>query len=68
MGKYKVEELNYTDTDLIIQALTHYLGASENRIGTYYLDLLRKLERNKRVLYDQGGEYSSDYQSMDDKF
>jgi hypothetical protein len=53
---YKVEELNYTDTDRLIEALTYYLGTREGKIGTYNLELLRKLERNKRILFDTPDE------------
>jgi hypothetical protein len=49
---YEVEPLNYTDTSRLIEAFTKYLGMKEGAIGTYNLELLRKLERNKRILYD----------------
>jgi hypothetical protein len=52
MKKYEVEPLNYTDISRLIEALTHHLGEKEGKIGTYNLELLRKLERNKRILYD----------------
>lgn len=53
MGKkYELEPLNYTDTSRLLDMFTEYLGAKEGKIGTYNLELLRKLERNKRVLYD----------------
>lgn len=54
--KYKIEELNYTDTSRLIEAFELYLGSKEGKIGTYNLGLLRKLERNKRVLYDTPDE------------
>jgi len=52
MKKYEVEPLNYTETDMLIEVLEAYLGAREGKVGTFKLALLRKLERNKRVLYD----------------
>jgi hypothetical protein len=51
--KYEVEPLNYTDTIRLIEAFTQHLGTREGKIGTYNLELLCKLERNKRVLYDE---------------
>jgi hypothetical protein len=54
--KYEVEPLNYTDTSRLLEAFTEYLGAKEGKIGTYNLELLRKLERNKRILYDEPRE------------
>ena len=59
MKKYEVEPLNYTDTSRLIEAFTQYLGAKEGKIGTYNLELLRKLERNKRILYDEPTESES---------
>jgi hypothetical protein len=56
MKKYDVEPLNYTDTVRLIEAFTKYLGTKEGKIGTYNLELLCKLERNKRVLYDEPTE------------
>lgn len=56
MKEYKVESLNYTDTVRLIDAFEKYLAAKEGAIGTYNLQLLRKLERNKRVLYDEPTE------------
>lgn len=56
MKRYEVEPLNYTDTSKLIEAFTHFLGKKEGKIGTYDLELLRKLERNKRVLYDEPTE------------
>jgi len=56
MKKYDVEPLNYTDTSLLIESFTKYLGTKEGKIGTYNLELLRKLERNKRILYDEPTE------------
>jgi len=56
MKKYEIEPLNYTDTSKLIEALTQYLGAKEGRLGTYNLELLCKLERNKRILYDEPTE------------
>lgn len=56
MKKYEVEALNYTDTSRLIEAFTQYLGAREGKIGTYNLELLCKLERNKRILYDMPTE------------
>lgn len=53
MKKYKAEPLNYTDTVYLIEALTEQLGQKEGKIGTYKLELLCKLERNKHILYDQ---------------
>lgn len=53
MKKYEIEPLNYTDTSRLIEAFTQYLGAKEGKIGTYNLELLRKLERSKRILYDE---------------
>jgi hypothetical protein len=49
----KLEELNYTDVCYLIEALEEQLGAKTSRVGTYRLALLRKLERNKRVLFDE---------------
>jgi hypothetical protein len=53
MKKYEVEPLNYTDVNRLIEAFTLYLGAKEGSVGTYNLELLCKLERNKRILYDE---------------
>jgi hypothetical protein len=60
--KYEVEPLNYTDISRLLEAFTHYLGTIEGKIGTYNLELLRKLERNKRVLYDVPEEHEGDCQ------
>lgn len=49
--KYEVEALNYTDTTILIDAMKDYIN-KEGRSGKYAIDLLLKLERNKRVLYD----------------
>lgn len=54
--KLQVEALNYTDTSRLLEAFTLYLGSKEGAIGTYNLELLRKLERNKQILYGEGGE------------
>lgn len=48
--KYEVEDLNYTDTCILIDALKDYINKAKP--GTYSIDLLLKLERNKIVLYD----------------
>jgi hypothetical protein len=53
MKRYEVEPINYTDTVYLIDALVDYLGKYEGKIGTYKLELLQKLERNKRILYDE---------------
>jgi hypothetical protein len=66
MKKNKPEQLNYSDTVYLIEALIHYLGQKEGRVGTYKLELLCKLERNKRILYEaaddrpQMGECNND--------
>ena len=51
---YEVEELNYTDTSRLIEAFKDYI--SKGHSCKYNLDLLLKLERNKRVLYDEPSE------------
>ena len=48
--KYEVEKLNYTDTCILINALKDFIN--KGGPGKYSIDLLLKLERNKRVLYD----------------
>lgn len=48
--KYEVESLNYTDTCILIDALKDHIN--KGKPGKYSIDLLLKLERNKRVLYD----------------
>lgn len=53
MKEYEVESLNYTDTVRLIEAFESYLGSKESKIGTYNLSLLRKLERNARILFDE---------------
>lgn len=53
MKKYEVEPLNYSDTVRLLDALITSLGSKEGKIGTYDLKLLLKLERNKRILYDE---------------
>lgn len=52
--KYKVEELNYTDTDRLIDAFKDYIY--NGHANKYNLELLLKLERNKRILYDEPDE------------
>lgn len=55
MGKkYEVEDLNYTDISRLIDAFKDYISKGNN--SKYNLDLLLKLERNKRVLYDEPTE------------
>jgi hypothetical protein len=48
--KYEVESLNYTDTSRLIDAFKDYIY--NGHANKYNLDLLLKLERNKRILYD----------------
>ena len=62
--KYEVEPLNYSDTVRLIEAFESFLGAKEGKIGTYNLSLLRKLERNARVLYDEPGESDANTSTM----
>lgn len=52
MKNYEVESLNYSETSRLLEAFTKYLGTQEGKTGSYNIKLLRKLERNKRVLYD----------------
>lgn len=47
---YEVENLNYTDTNRLIEALKIYIN--KGHVCEYNLDLLLKLERNRRVLFD----------------
>ena len=49
--KYEVESYNYTDTTILIDAMKEHLN-KEGKPGKYAIELLLKLERNKRVLYD----------------
>lgn len=50
MKKYEVEPLNYSDTSRLIEAfINHIYNGNSNK---YNLELLLKLERNKRILYD----------------
>jgi hypothetical protein len=46
----KLEELNYSDTVRLIEALKYHIYNRDNNM--YNLDLLLKLERNKRILYE----------------
>lgn len=48
--KPKLESLNYTDTSRLIEAFIEYIYHGHN--NTYNLELLLKLERNKRILYE----------------
>lgn len=50
MKEYKVESLNYTDTSRLIEALIDWIYQGNK--NKYNLELLLKLERNKRILYD----------------
>lgn len=54
--KYEIEPLNYTDTVRLIEAFEKHLGDKEGKVGTYNLALLRKLERNARILFDEPTE------------
>lgn len=51
--KYEVEPLSYEETERLVDILVKYLTDNDDAMVSYNLRLLRKLENNKRILYNE---------------